>query len=72
MIHHRAQSTEVMVSTALLARILFLEVENGLLKASPSKPQYFRIAQIQHNDRLIRFYPGFTSCVIFLAFIEFL
>ena len=67
-----SQSTEVMVNTALLARIEFLEAENTLLKASPSKPQYFRIAQIQHNGRLVRFYTGFTSYAIFLAFFEFL
>lgn len=67
-----SQSTEVMVNIALLARIEFLEAENTLLKASPSKPQYFRIAQIQHNDPHFHFYTGFTSNAIFLAFFEFL
>ena len=47
-------------------------MENNFLKASTSKPQPFRIAQIQHNDRLIRFYTRFTSYAIFLAFFEFL
>ena len=67
-----SQSTAVMVSTALLARIECLEAENNFLKATTSKPQPFRIAQIQHNDHLIRFYTGFTSYAIFLAFFEFL
>ena len=61
-----------MVSTALLARIECLEAENDFLKASTSKQQPLRIAQIQHNDRLIRFYTGFTSYAIFLVFLEFL
>ena len=69
-----SQSTEVMVSTALLARIDVLEAENDRLKASTSKPQvqFFRVEQIQNNDRLLRFYTGFASYVIFLAFFEFL
>ena len=49
-----------------------LEGENNFLKASTSKPQPFRIAQIQHNDHPICFYTAFTSYAIFLAFFEFL
>ena len=45
-----SQSTEVLVNTALLARIESLEVENSRLKTSiNSKPQYFRIEQIQNG-----------------------
>ena len=65
-------NAEVLVNTALLARIEVLEAENGALKSQKQKPEYFRIDQIQHDDNLFRFYTGFISYEIFLAFYEFL
>jgi len=66
------QSSEVLVNTALFARIESLEAENSHLKSINSKPQYFRIEQIQNDDHLIRFYTGFVSYIIFVSFFEFL
>ena len=67
-----SDSTGVLLNTALLARIEYLEAENDRLKASLSKPQYLRIEQVQHDDHLFCFYTGFTSFAIFIAFFEFL
>ena len=66
-----SDSTGVLLNTALLARIEYLEAEDDRLKASLSKPQYFRIEQVQHDDHLFCFYTRFTSFAIFLAFFEF-
>ena len=49
-----------------------LESENNRLKEVKVKRDYFRVEDIQHNDKLVRFYTGFTSYAIFLAFFEFL
>ena len=67
-----SDSTGVLLNTALLTRIEFLEAENDRLKASLSKPQYFRIEQVQHDDHLFRFYTGFTSFAICLSFWDLL
>ena len=67
-----SKNTEVLVNTALLARIESLEAENRHLKASPQGSQPFRIEQIQGNDHLVRFYTGFVSYMIFTAFFDFL
>ena len=64
-----SDSTGVLLNTALLTRIEFLEAENDRLKASLSKPQYFRIEQVQHDDHLFRFYTGFTSFAILFEFL---
>ena len=64
-----SDSTGVLLNTALLARIEYLEAENDRLKASLSKPQYFRIEQVQHDDHLFPFYTGFTSFAILLEFL---
>ena len=69
--HQVPKSSEVLVDTALLARIEALEAENTRLKTQ-SKQTHFRIEDIQDNDKLIRFYTGFVSFVVFLAFFEFL
>ena len=65
--------TEVLVNTALLARIEYLESENARLKkeCSPTTT-HFRIEQVKHDDRLVRFYTGFITYHIFLAFFNFL
>ena len=65
------ERSEVLVNTALLARIEVLEAENRQLK-SQSQIQYFRISQIRHSDKLVRFFTGFVSYMVFIAFFEFL
>ena len=68
--------TEVLVNTALLARVEALEAENSRLKRDldkcEKKRQYFRLEQVKHDDKLIRFYTGFVSYAIFLSFFDFL
>lgn len=71
-----SHSSEILVNTALLARVEALEAENCLLKkqlrVSTAKCQYFRIKHIQHDDKLVQFYTGFISFMIFQAFFYFL
>ena len=64
-------STEVLVNTALLARIEALEAENARLKSEPQKA-HFLLKDIEHDDNLVRFYTCFVSYAIFIAFFEFL
>ena len=65
--------TEVLVNTALLTRIEYLESENVRLKKECSpKTVYFRIEQVKCDDHLVRFYTGFITYQIFLAFFNFL
>ena len=68
--------TEVLVNTALLARVEALEAENSRLKRDldkcENKRQYFRLEQVKHDDTLIRFYTGFVSYAVFLSFFNFL
>ena len=55
-------STNVIVHTALVARIEALEIENKELRyqvSSQSKP--FLLSSIAHNDSLVHFYTGFHS-----------
>ena len=59
------------MNTALLATTEALEADNTQLK-SQSKKRQFRIEDIKHDDRLLRFYTGFVSYAAFLAFFEFL
>ena len=66
------QQTSVMVHTALLARIEFLESQNASLRKATvqmsNTPKYFRIEQIYSSDKLMRFYTGFMSYNLFLSF----
>ena len=65
--------TEVLINIALLARIEYLESENvGLKKECSPKTVYFRIKQVKRDDHLVRFYTGFITYQIFLAFFNFL
>ena len=66
--------TDAVVSTALLARIEYLEAENASLKKATTSPVHihFSVEQIKHDDRLVRFYTGFVTYNIFLAFFNFL
>lgn len=68
----QASSNEsLLVDRALLARIEMLEAENSRLQKKSEK-HYFRVEDIQRDDRLVRFYTGFVSYALFLAFFEFL
>ena len=65
--------TELLVNTALLDRIEYLESENAQLKKEclPATT-HFRIEHVKHDDRLVRFYTGFITYHRFLAFFNFL
>ena len=65
-------SAEVVVNTALLARIEALEAEHARQRTQQKDKNYFRLEDIQHDDKLVRFYTGFVSFMVFLAFFEFL
>ena len=60
-----------LMNEALLKRIKVLEEEKrGRLSDSTKLP--FCIEQIQHDDKLVQFYTGFSSFRLFLAFFELL
>jgi hypothetical protein len=65
---------QVVVNTALIARIEALEVEARSLrsKLSKTKPSHLRLENIAHSDSLVTFYTGFQSYDLLLAFYEFL
>ena len=68
-----AEETQGLVHAALTARIEFLEAKNKSLTQQLALPKAaFRLADIEHNDVLIRFYTGFPSYEILLFFYEFL
>ena len=59
------------MNEALLKRIKVLEEEKrGRLSDSTKLP--FCIEQIQHDDKLVQFYTGFSTFRLFLAFFELL
>ena len=66
----------MLVNTALLARIEALEAENSHLKKKmdgmEQRLKHFRLEQVKHDDKLIRFYTGFVSFAVFLSFFNFL
>ena len=78
--HHSLPETskgsELVVNTALLARIEALEAENQHLKKElkthEAQHQHFRISQVRDNNKLFRFFTGFASYMHFLALFEFL
>ena len=67
-------NTKVLVDKALLSRIELLEAENTHLRAELQcqQPSFFRIESIAEDDMLVKFYTGFTSYTILLAFFQFL
>ena len=78
--HHSLPETskgsELVLNTALLARIEALEAENQHLKKElktrEAQHQHFRISQVRDNNKLFRFFTGFASYMHFLALFEFL
>ena len=72
----RQGDVNVVVSSALIARIEALESENESLKQKVSSLSTgrhpFRLEDIAYDDHLVHFYTGFTSYEILLAFYEFL
>lgn len=66
-------STNVIVHTALIARIEALEIENKALRRQISyKSKPFRLSVIAHSDSLVHFYTGFQSYDMLLTFFDFL
>ena len=62
-----AEETQGLVHAALTACIEFLEAKNKSLTQQLALPKAaFRLADIEHNDVLIRFYTGFPSYEILL------
>lgn len=65
--------SDPVIYAALLAKIEYLQSENLKLSTQQKdSKRYFRIEDIQDDDKLLRFYTGFTSFKIFMAFFEFL
>lgn len=64
---------DALVDIALTARIEMLESEVHHLKDdNHMKTRFFQLEKIAQSDSLIRFYTGFTSYEIMLAFYEYL
>ena len=70
------QETDPTISAAFLARIEFLESENTQLRAELKTTQLtrneLRLENIQHDDKMLRYFTGFASYIILTAFFEFL
>ena len=67
----KASSESLLVDHALVARIEMLEAENSCLQKRISDKHYFQIEDIQHDDKIVRFYTGFVSYALFLVFLIF-
>ena len=69
-------TSEVIVNTALLARIEYLESENrkltDRLKVAEDGKRFFRADEIAGNDKLVKLYTGFHSHEVLLFFFKFL
>ena len=61
-----------LIHAALTARIEYLESQNSLLKQQLVITKPLRLANIQHNNKLVSFYTGFSSYEVLLLFYEFL
>lgn len=70
----KKNDTEVIINTALVARIEMLEAEKKSLmkKLSGQKPKLLRLEEIASNNKLVRFYTGFESYDTLMSFFEFL
>ena len=68
-----AEETQGLVHAALTACIEFLEAQNkSLTQQLTTTNTPFRLADIEHNNTLVRFYKRFPSFEILLLFYEFL
>ena len=66
---------DIVVDTALLSHIEFLEAENvrlGNQQGKKVETRHFNIEDICHDNSLVRFYTGFISYALLLAFYEVL
>ena len=62
---------QIIVNSALLARIEVLERQNASLKRSlESVKKPFQLEEIAHDDQLVRAYTGFPSYEVLLAFFD--
>ena len=69
----QTQESEPLLNAALLARLEVLEAENAQFNSQcKSTQKHFRIEDIMHSDKLVKFYTGFISYAVFIAFFEFL
>ena len=66
-VHHSVQND---LDQTLLTRIRYLEAENNVLKTMKSK-NHFRLNDIKHDDKLVRFYTGFVSYFLCWRFLSF-
>ena len=66
--------TKVLVNKALVSRIELLEAQNTRLQSELrcQRPRFFRIESIVDDDTLVKFYTGFATYALLLAFFEFL
>ena len=66
--------TNVLVNKALVSRIEFLEAQNTRLQSNLQcqRAEFFQLENIASNDTLVKFYTGFSSSAILLAFFNFL
>lgn len=66
--------TQVVVNSALVARIEALEAEACSLrsKLSNKNTSHFRLEDIAHSNSLVSFYTGFQTYNLLFAFYEFL
>ena len=60
-----------LINLALIPRIEFIEAENKRLNKQQVMKTYFRLEDIQDDDKLVRFYTGFVSFSMLLAFFNF-
>ena len=67
----QSSEAQVVVNTALVARIEALEAETRNLhsKLSKTKPLHFRLENIAHSDSLVAFYTGFQTYDLLLSFL---
>ena len=70
----QANEPKIIVNTALLAHIEYLQLTNKCLQddLDKQKPKHFRFEIVMHNDKLVQFYTGFQSYELLIAFYEFL
>ena len=71
---HLTSSDTQLINCYLFAHIEVLEVENAQLKTGKQQKvkSQFRLEDVQNDDKMFRFYTGFISFIVFLAFFEFL